>query len=101
MKNSPRVGGGANGLSCWCESSWRTDCPDCRSPLSPVLVLRTEWRVVRPYLLTAGVDHEAATLFLALQDGPIQNREGAFLSLSWKWLDPRDSQGHMVPVTSE
>ena len=101
MKNSPRVGGGASGLSCWCESSRRTDCLHCHSPLSPVRVLRTEWWMPRTYLLAAGVDHEAATLCLALQDGLIQNREGAFLSLSWKWLNPRDSQGHTLPVTSE
>lgn len=100
MKNSPRVGGGANGLSCWLVSSWRTDCQDCHSPLSPVHVLGSEWWTLRTYLLTAGIDREAATPFLALQDDLIENREGAFLSLAWKWLDPRD-QGHTVPVTSE
>lgn len=67
----------------------------------PIHVLGSEWWTLRTYLLTVGIDHEAATPFLALQDGPIENREGAFLSLAWKWLDPRDSQGHMVPVTSE
>lgn len=53
--------------------------------------------MLRTYLLTAGADHEAATLL----DGLIQIRQGSFLPLAWKWLDAKDSQGHTAPVTSE
>lgn len=51
--------------------------------------------------IDGGADPEAATLFLALQGGLILFQEGSFLSLAWKWLDPKGSWGHTAPVTSE
>lgn len=56
---------------------------------------------VQNKLLTNAADHEAATLFLAWQDGLIQGKGASSPFWVWRRLDPKDSWGHTAPMTWE